>query len=220
MNISGKKILVTAGPTHESVDPVRFIGNHSSGKMGYAIAEAFANQGCEVILVSGPTNIDINNKKINKIQVTTAEEMYNECIKHFNLVDITVMAAAVADFTPINKSSNKIKKSENNFIIELIPTKDILKELGVLKKAQQLLVGFALETNDEIVNAKKKLHNKNLDLIVLNSLKDKGAGFGFNTNKISIIDRNNKITTFGLKDKSEVAIDIVEKITEQFNNYK
>ena len=214
MNISGKKILVTAGPTHESVDPVRFIGNHSSGKMGYAIAEAFANQGCEVILVSGPTNIDINNKKINKIQVTTAEEMYNECIKHFNLVDITVMAAAVADFTPINKSSNKIKKSENNFIIELIPTKDILKELGVLKKAQQLLVGFALETENEIENAKDKLKRKNLDLIILNSLNDKDSTFGFDTNKITIIDKYNSINTFELMSKKDVAFSIVNFITK------
>ena len=211
--LNGKTALVTAGPTYEAIDPVRFIGNHSSGKMGFAIAEELANKGAKVILVCGPTDMKTEHSNIKRIDVVNADEMYKKCIKKFKDVDIAVMAAAVADFTLQSPAKNKIKKEEmKNYELELKPTKDILAELGKAKTKKQLLAGFALETNNESENAKKKIKNKNLDFIVLNSLKDKGAGFKTDTNKVSIIDRYNKVTEYGLKAKSEVAKDIIQKI--------
>jgi phosphopantothenoylcysteine decarboxylase/phosphopantothenate--cysteine ligase len=210
--LAGKKALVSAGPTHEAIDPVRFIGNNSSGLMGFAIAEVLADNGAEVTLIAGPTKLKTSNSFIKRIDVVSAEEMAKACLKNFSGSDITVMAAAVADYTPIKKESNKIKKQDSSFEIKLKPTSDILSSLGKKKSKGQILVGFALETDNEIENAKKKCHTKNLDFIVLNSLKDKGAGFVHATNKITIVDKNNKITTFGLKDKTKVAEDITEKI--------
>lgn len=207
-----KKVLVTAGPTQEAIDPVRFIGNRSSGKMGYAIAEALHKKGAEVYLVSGPNNLeDVSVYQHHK--VVSAEEMEKSVIGVFAEMDLAIMTAAVADYTPTEKSSKKLKKEEvQSMHIELQPTVDILKKLGTLKQAHQKLVGFALETNDEIENAKGKLARKNLDMIVLNSLQDKGAGFEHNTNKISILDRDNNQTHFELKSKSEVAVDILTHI--------
>ena len=210
--LKSKKIIVTAGPTFEAIDPVRFIGNYSSGKMGYAIAEELAKNGADVILISGHVSLSPINKNITKIDVKSAQEMYDASIKYFDKADGAVMAAAVADFTPISSNDNKLKRGKNNLNIELKPTKDIAKELGKIKKNNQFLVGFALETNNEIENAKQKIINKNLDFIVLNSLKDEGSGFQFDTNKITIIDKNNKIENFELKLKTHVAKDIVNKI--------
>ena len=206
---SGKKVLVTAGPTYEAIDPVRFIGNHSSGKMGFAIAEEFANQGAEVTLICGPNSLTTGNKNIHRIDITSAEELYEASIKIFKSANIAILSAAVADFKPTKISDQKIKKSIAAKSIELIPTIDTLAELGKVKKSNQLLIGFALETENEMANAKIKIKNKNLDLIVLNSMNDKGATFKKDTNKISIIDKNNKIVKFELKDKSEVAKDIL-----------
>ncbi len=209
---SGKKILVTAGPTYEAIDPVRFIGNHSSGKMGFAIAEEFANQGAEVTLVCGPNSLTTSNKNIHRIDITSAEELYNASIKAFKTANIAILSAAVADFKPAKISVQKIKKSSATKSVELVSTIDTLAELGKVKKSNQLLIGFALETENEVENAKLKIKNKNLDLIVLNSLNDTGATFKKDTNKISIIDKNNKITKFELKNKSEVAKDILTTI--------
>lgn len=212
--LSKKKVLVTAGPTYEAIDPVRFIGNHSSGKMGFAIAEELANQGAEVTLVSGPTYLSLKNNSIQRIDVVSADDLYNASVKAFKNADIAILSAAVADFKPASVAAQKIKKSGNTKNIELVPTKDTLAALGKMKKKGQLLVGFALETNNEVEHAKQKIKNKNLDLIVLNSLKDKGAGFKGDTNKIAIIDKHNKITKFELKSKSDVAKDIVNKIIQ------
>ncbi|GAB4281481.1 MAG: bifunctional phosphopantothenoylcysteine decarboxylase/phosphopantothenate--cysteine ligase CoaBC [Marinilabiliales bacterium] len=212
--ISNKKFVVTAGPTYEAIDPVRFIGNHSSGKMGFAIAQHIADCGGDVTLITGPTHLKTNNPAIKQIDVISADEMYNEVIKYFPSSDVLIMSAAVADFTPVKTADKKIKKSKNALVVELKPTKDILKKAGEIKKQGQLLIGFALETDEEIKNAEKKLHDKNLDFIILNSLKDKGAGFGYDTNKIKIITKNNKIHNFELKSKKEVAIDIVNHIIE------
>lgn len=214
--LRNKKVLLTAGPTYEAIDPVRYIGNHSSGKMGYAIAEEAARLGAEVFLVSGPTHLTLNNASIKKIAVTSAEEMYHACHKLFSQVDLAILAAAVADFKPKLKATQKIKKDQATLTIELEPTFDILASLGKIKK-NQLLVGFALETQNELENAKKKLNKKNLDFIVLNSLNDDGAGFGSNTNKICIIDRNEKIKRFELKSKTEVAKDILNILTPVLN---
>lgn len=214
--LKGMKALVTAGPTYEAIDPVRFIGNHSSGKMGVAIAEELHRRGAEVQLILGPSAIEIE-KKIKTIRVISAEEMYEACFKNFNSYNIIVMAAAVADFTPKMKSNEKIKKSDNDFSLQLKKTKDILMEAGKIKKKSQTLVGFALETNNERENAIKKLKEKNADMIVLNSLKDNGAGFGYNTNKIAIFDANKKEYKFLVKSKKEVASDIVNTII-QFRN--
>ncbi|MEZ4917108.1 MAG: phosphopantothenoylcysteine decarboxylase [Chitinophagales bacterium] len=207
--LANKKVLVTAGPTYEPIDPVRFIGNRSSGKMGYAIAEELAKQGAEVILVSGPVHLLINNPKIKVINVETASEMYDACHAHFKECDIAIMTAAVADYTIAKPSAIKIKKKESTLTLELIKTKDILKSLGKIKSPKQILVGFALETNNEEANALEKLKKKNLDFIVLNSLQDKGAGFQHDTNKVSILDKYNKLTKFELKAKAAVAKDIV-----------
>lgn len=208
----GKKVLVSAGPTYEPVDPVRFIGNHSSGKMGLEIAAAFAGMGAEVNLVLGPSELTTDDSAIVVHRVTTAEEMYNRCMDIYPDSDITVMAAAVADFTPANPSELKIKKKPGKTTIELVPTKDILASMGSAKKPGRILVGFALETDNERSNAKKKLHNKNLDLIVLNSMKDKGAGFGYHTNKVTLISANGIEKEFPLKSKAEVARDILSAI--------
>ncbi|WP_321372933.1 bifunctional phosphopantothenoylcysteine decarboxylase/phosphopantothenate--cysteine ligase CoaBC [uncultured Draconibacterium sp.] len=209
-----KSYLVTAGPTFEKIDPVRFIGNYSSGKMGYAIAEELAEQGAEVTLVSGPVSVSTKSSGINVLKVESAEEMYNASVDCFSTVDGAIMCAAVADFTPAKKEDRKTKRGKENWQIELTPTIDIAAELGKLKTKDQLLVGFALETNDEMTNAQNKLQKKNLDFIVLNSLKDKGAGFGVDTNKITILEKGNKSTEFQLKTKVEVAKDIVAKIIE------
>jgi phosphopantothenoylcysteine decarboxylase/phosphopantothenate--cysteine ligase len=208
--LKGKKVLITAGPTYEAIDPVRFIGNHSSGKMGYAIAEEFLRNGADVTLISGPTNLSID-QSIKKIQVTSAKEMLDESLKYYDETDICIMSAAVADYTPINISTQKIKKQSDTFEIELIKTKDILKILGE-KKKNQILVGFALETQNEEENAAEKLKKKNLDFIVLNSLNDEGAGFKHDTNKITILDKNLQKTTFDLKTKKEIAKDICNRI--------
>jgi len=211
-----KKVLITAGPTFEAIDPVRFIGNHSSGKMGYAIADQAANLGAQVILISGPSNEKISNSSIKKIDVTTAEQMYVACQFYFTDMDIAIFSAAVADYAPVNVASQKIKKKDASLSIELKPTKDILGAMGRIKK-DQFLVGFALETNDGIKNAKSKLKKKNLDLIVLNTLQDKGAGFKTDTNKVTIIDKNENITTFELKSKTEVAQDIFDEIIKKLD---
>ncbi len=207
----GKKVLVTAGPTYEALDPVRFIGNHSSGKMGLAIANNFLRRGADVTLVMGPNSLKVPDS-IKLLNVTSAEEMYNACITAFPDMDIAVMSAAVADYTPVTFVEEKIKKQENSFSLELKRTKDILKQLGSIKKKGQFLVGFALETNNEKQYALKKLSAKNADLIVLNSLNDAGAGFGHDTNKITIFDKNQQEYHFEVKSKEAVAADIVDII--------
>ena len=211
----GKKALVTAGPTYEAIDPVRFIGNHSSGKMGFAIAEALAQEGAQVDLVVGPTNQLTHHAGITVHAVTSAEEMFTWCQKLFPSMDITVLSAAVADYKPLNPAGQKIKKGEGNLTLELTKTRDIAAELSKMKKNGQIIVGFALETENEKTNAGKKLVSKNFDLIVLNSLNHKGAGFGHDTNKVEIISRNNGSKEFSLKSKKEVANDIVNAILEQ-----
>jgi phosphopantothenoylcysteine decarboxylase/phosphopantothenate--cysteine ligase len=209
-----QKILVTAGPTHEAIDPVRFIGNHSSGKMGFAIADRFASMGAEVILITGPTSQTSQQQGIKRVDVISAADMLEACLQYYKDVKACIMSAAVADFTPANVSAQKIKKQDIDLNIELKKTTDILKTLGDQKQKGQLLVGFALETNDEEKNAIDKLQRKNLDFIVLNSLNDEGAGFKTNTNKITIIDNKLQKTTFKLKDKNEVAKDICNKVAE------
>jgi phosphopantothenoylcysteine decarboxylase/phosphopantothenate--cysteine ligase len=211
-----KKILITAGPTYEAIDPVRFIGNHSSGKMGFEIAKAAANLGAEVILISGPTHQKTDNNAIKVIPVVSANDMYDEVHKHFEGNDVAILSAAVADYRPKYVADKKIKKKDKTLVLELEKTKDILASLGDIKK-KQLLVGFALETNNEIENAIKKLKSKNLDLIVLNSLSDKGAGFGVNTNKVTLIDSEENITNYNLKSKAEVAQDILSEIIKLIN---
>ena len=209
--LKGKKVLVTAGPTYEAIDPVRFIGNHSSGKMGFAIASAAANLGAEVFLISGPSNQQIKHSLVHRVDVVSAEEMYDASHMYFKEVDIAILSAAVADYKPKNSASEKIKKTDTALELSLSPTKDILASLGVIKK-QQYLVGFALETNNEIENAKGKLKRKNLDAIILNSLKDKGAGFAKDTNKITFIDKEFNEKAFKLKSKVAVAKDIMNEI--------
>jgi phosphopantothenoylcysteine decarboxylase/phosphopantothenate--cysteine ligase len=215
--LTGKRALVTAGPTHEAIDPVRFIGNNSSGKMGFAVAETLAREGAIVKLVSGPTTLQTKHPNIEVKKVTSADEMYLACQDIFPGSDITVLSAAVADYRPTVMANQKIKKSESNLVIELSKTKDIAAELGKIKQKGQFIVGFALETENELVNAANKIISKNFDLIVLNSLNDKGAGFGGDTNKISIIDRENNVKEFNLKSKQEVADDIVKAIVEKYN---
>jgi phosphopantothenoylcysteine decarboxylase/phosphopantothenate--cysteine ligase len=210
----GKKALVTAGPTYENLDPVRFIGNHSSGKMGIAIAEALANEGCEIELVLGPSHLSTKHPLINTTRVTSAQQMYDASIAVFDQMNLGVMSAAVADYTPLTVSESKIKKKDEEFTIQLTKTKDILKHLGSIKKENQLLVGFALENKDEKTYALKKLKEKNADAIILNSLNDEGAGFAHDTNKITIFEKNGTETAFPLKSKQQLAVDIVEKIIE------
>ena len=214
--LKNKKVLITAGPTYEAIDPVRFIGNHSSGKMGFELAKKAANLGAHVILITGPTSEQVTNSFINRIDVISALEMYNACIHHFNDVDIAIMAAAVADYKPVKVLSEKIKKSEQQLTIDLEPTHDILATLGKIKQ-HQFLVGFALETQNEIENKTKKIEAKNLDLIVLNSLKDLGAGFKIDTNKVTIIDKFKKISEFSLKSKEAVASDIFDIVISKLN---
>jgi phosphopantothenoylcysteine decarboxylase/phosphopantothenate--cysteine ligase len=216
--LNGKTVLVTAGPTHEAIDPVRFIGNHSSGKMGFAIAEELASQGARVTLVTGPTSLHTNHPGVSVKKVTSAEEMYVACANLFPATDITVLAAAVADYRPTVKADQKIKKKDETLVIELTKTHDIAASLGKMKHNGQVIVGFALETEDEQANARKKLESKNFDLIVLNSLNDKGAGFGHDTNKITLIDRKHEPRSFELKDKKEVAKDIVHAILENLHH--
>ncbi|MEP2239788.1 MAG: bifunctional phosphopantothenoylcysteine decarboxylase/phosphopantothenate--cysteine ligase CoaBC [Maribacter sp.] len=212
--LSGKKVLITAGPTYEAIDPVRFIGNHSSGLMGFELAKTAASLGAEVNLVTGPTHLSVTHDLIQVINVVSADDMYQNAHTYYETSDIVICAAAVADYRPKTISEQKIKKSEDNFTIELVKNKDILKTFGNHKK-HQFLVGFALETENEIDNAKGKLKRKNLDAIVLNSMRDKGAGFGGVTNKISFIDTNSNITTFELKTKAEVAVDIFNEIIKR-----
>jgi len=207
----GKKVLISAGPTVEQLDPVRFISNHSSGKMGYSLAETALSLGGDVTLVSGPTNQIISSKKIHLINVKTGNEMYSNILDNYEDADIVIMAAAVSDYKPKEFSQKKIKKDNKEINIKFEKTTDILNELGKHKK-NQFLVGFALENDNEIINAKTKLKNKNLDLIVLNSLNDKGAGFGYDTNKVSLINKSDEIVTFDLKEKSMVALDIFNYI--------
>lgn len=211
--LSGKKALVSAGPTYEAIDPVRFIGNHSSGKMGYAIARQLEALGADVTLVSGPSALTVP-ERVHTISVTSASEMLIACEAYFEAADIVVMSAAVADYTPVEVASQKIKKKENGFAIQLKKTTDILAALGAKKRQKQLLIGFALETNNELENAKDKLIRKNLDFIVLNSMQDKGAGFATDTNKVTVIDRSGNINEFSLKSKEEVAKDICSMIVK------
>ncbi|XHR93620.1 phosphopantothenoylcysteine decarboxylase [Mucilaginibacter sp. UC70_90] len=202
-------VLITAGPTREAIDPVRFISNHSSGKMGYAIAGAFLNQGFEVILVSGPVNISLSHSSLRVIHVNSADEMYAACQQYFPAAQITIFAAAVADYKPAQVHAQKMKKSAHEFSLQMVKNVDIAFEFGKIKRNDQVSVGFALETNDEEQNALKKLYSKNLDLIVLNSVKDEGAAFGYDTNKITIINRDFLFQAYPLKSKAEVARDIV-----------
>ncbi len=211
-DLAGKKVLITAGPTYEAIDPVRFIGNKSSGKMGYAIAEECYNRGAEVTLVSGPVQIKSYTKNISILKVQSAAEMLTEVNNYFDHSDIVILAAAVADYTPKEVSDIKIKKKEAIFNLSLIKTVDIAATLGQKKQKNQLMVGFALETNNELENAKKKLYTKNLDFIVLNSLNDDGAGFQHETNKITILDSHENIVSFPVKSKTDVAVDIVNYI--------
>ena len=213
--LKGKKILITAGPTYEAIDPVRFVGNHSSGKMGFDIASSAASLGASVILISGPTHCKVSNSLINIIPVISAEEMYQACHQFYADVDVVIAAAAVADYKPKNVALQKIKKAADSFVIELEKTKDILTSLG-LEKKNQFLIGFALETENEIENAKLKIQKKNLDLIVLNSLQDEGAGFGKATNKVTFIDKNFFVEEMELKSKEAVADDILSKIMKHF----
>ena len=214
--LKGKKILITAGPTYEAIDPVRFIGNHSSGKMGFDIANEAANKGAEVILVSGPTHLNVQHSSIKLIRVTSAQDMYDACHEYYNNVDVAISAAAVADYRPKNVADQKIKKNEATFSIELEKTKDILASLGEQKK-KQFLIGFALETENEIEHAKQKIQKKNLDLIVLNSLNDKGAGFGLPTNKVTFISKDFIVEPKELKSKEEVAQDIINKVIQFYD---
>lgn len=214
--LKGKSVLITAGPTYEALDPVRFIGNHSSGKMGFEIANAAANLGAEVVLVSGPTHQKMSHSLVKVYPVISAQEMYDEVHKHYKTSDIAILSAAVADYRPKEVADKKIKKSDTTFTIELEKTKDILKSLGQ-EKDNQFLVGFALETNNELEHAKGKLKTKNLDLIILNSLRDKGAGFGVSTNKVTFITKSNEVIENELKSKTEVAKDLMSQILKQVN---
>ena len=209
-NVRGKKVLVTAGPTHEPIDPVRFIGNRSTGKMGYEICTCLEQNGANVTLVTGPTTIPLPTG-VTIREVQTAQEMYEECMSCFDNMDIIILAAAVADYTPKVVSDIKIKKKEGEFRLALVRTKDIAKELGLIKKANQLLIGFALETNDELQNAKSKREKKNFDFIVLNSLQNKGTCFGTDRNQVVIIDKDKELY-FEQKSKKQVAQDIISHI--------
>jgi phosphopantothenoylcysteine decarboxylase / phosphopantothenate---cysteine ligase len=213
-DLEGKKVLVTAGPTYEPIDPVRFIGNHSSGKMGAAISEELAKRGANVELVMGPSSLKINTPGVTVRKVQTAEQMYQQCVDLFDNADVAVMSAAVADYTPVVRADEKIKKTEDKFQIELTKTKDILKSLGERKHNGQVLVGFALETSNEREYALQKLKKKNADLIVLNSLNDEGAGFGHDTNKITIFEKNGNELVYERKPKQQVARDIVDRIVK------
>lgn len=213
-SLAKKKVLITAGPTYEKIDPVRFIGNYSSGKMGFALARACAERGADVCLITGPVQLTINHKNITRIDIESAEDMYQQASKHFSSSDISILSAAVADFTPTTKASHKIKNKEDKLVLELTQTTDIAAELGKKKKPNQILVGFALETNNEEFNAIEKLKKKNFDFIVLNSLKDEHAGFGHDTNKITIFAKNGQKEAYTLKSKTLVANDIIDTIEQ------
>ncbi|SFB92894.1 phosphopantothenoylcysteine decarboxylase / phosphopantothenate--cysteine ligase [Zunongwangia mangrovi] len=213
--LKGKHVMITAGPTYEAIDPVRFIGNHSSGKMGYEIAKAAADLGAEVTLISGPTHLQIAEDHINLIKVVSTQDMYDAVMANFETADVVIAAAAVADYKPESVADQKIKKADETLTIRLTKTQDILRSLGE-RKQHQKLIGFALETNNELENAKAKLQKKNLDFVVLNSLQDKGAGFKNDTNKVSFVFQD-EVKTFGLKPKSEVAVDILNEIIELLN---
>ena len=212
-DMKGKKVVITAGPTYEKIDPVRFIGNYSSGKMGFALAEECASRGAEVVLISGPVTLEVHHPNIKRVDVESAHEMYESAMEAFQDADAGILCAAVADFTPDNVANQNIKREKDELVIKLKPTHDIAASLGAVKKDSQVLVGFALETNDEAKNAKGKLERKNLDFIVLNSLNDKGAGFRVDTNKITIIDKEGE-TPYPLKNKAEVAGDIINRLVE------
>jgi len=214
--LKGKKVMITAGPTYEAIDPVRFIGNHSSGKMGFAMAKSAANLGAEVFLITGPSHEKVSHSLIHRIDVTTAEEMYEASHEYYPDANVAILSAAVADYRPKKVVTEKIKKKDAALEIELEPTKDILASLGEIKQ-DQFLVGFALETNNELAHAIGKLERKNLDAIVLNSLKDKGAGFATNTNKVTFIDKNQEKVPFELKSKAEVADDILDEILKRID---
>ena len=213
-----KQVLVTAGPTHENIDPVRFIGNHSSGKMGFAIAEAFASEGAKVFLVTGPVSLPRVSEGIELVRVTSAGEMFEACEKLIDRIDIAIFNAAVSDFTPAESHENKVKRGTEEWTIRLVPTKDIAGELGKKKSAKQLFVGFALETDNELDNARSKLLKKNLDLMVLNSLQETGAGFGTDTNRVTMIERGGKMKKYELKPKSQVAVDLVGRVVNMIGN--
>lgn len=211
--MKGKQVLITAGPTYEKIDPVRFIGNYSSGKMGYAIAEEAARRGADVTIISGPVSVSATHPNINVINVESAREMYDECVRLFPNTDVAIMCAAVADYAPAHVAAKKIKREKDEVpVIELVKNPDIAARLGEMKQEGQLLVGFALETDNESINAQEKLMRKNLDMIIMNSLQDKGAGFRTDTNKITIFTANGSQREFKLKDKSEVAKDIIDAI--------
>ena len=212
--LSGKNVLITAGPTYEKIDPVRFVGNYSSGKMGFALAEVCAEQGAEVTLVCGPVSLQTSHPAIHRINVESAAEMYEAATKHFKKADIAILSAAVADFTPQTTADKKIKRKGDDMVLRLQPTQDIAAALGAVKRKKQILVGFALETDNELENAVDKMERKNLDLIVLNSLRDKDAGFRVDTNKVTIIDRHHGLTAYDTKSKREVAKDIIEKVVK------
>ncbi len=211
-DLEGRKVLITAGPTHEIIDPVRYLGNHSTGKMGFAIAEEIAERGAHVHIVCGPVSIELKNPSIQRINVKSADEMYHACMEVFPGMDAAILTAAVADFKPAKIHKTKLKRDGRPVLMELIPNPDILAALGKTKKENQVLAGFALETDNELDNARKKLQNKNLDFIVLNSMQDEGAGFGTETNKITILDNKNQVSGFELKSKKLVAVDIADKL--------
>jgi phosphopantothenoylcysteine decarboxylase/phosphopantothenate--cysteine ligase len=214
--LAGKKILITAGPTYEQIDPVRFIGNFSTGKMGFALAEECAARGAQVVLVAGPVTLKANHPAIRWINVESAEEMYHAAVEHFSDADAAILSAAVADYRPESAAEQKIKRTEGeNLTLTLIPNPDIAAALGKMKKPGQKIIGFALETHNEEAHATKKMEQKNLDYIVLNSLQDQGAGFGYDTNKVTILTREGKKITFGLKSKKEVARDIIDTALRQ-----
>ena len=209
--LKGKRVLITAGPTYEKIDPVRFIGNYSSGKMGFALAEECARRGAEVELVSGPVSLQIHHPSVHRTNVESAQEMFHAATERFTQADIAILCAAVADFTPTQVAGTKIKREGEELVLHLSPTHDIAQCLGKMKRDGQIMIGFALETNDEEAHAKDKLKRKNLDFIVMNSLQDKGAGFRHDTNKVTIIDAQGK-TEYPLKNKKEVAEDVVNRI--------
>lgn len=211
-SLKGKKVLITAGPTYENIDPVRFIGNYSTGKMGFSLAEVCAKHGAEVVLIAGPVQQKVKNSNIQRIDVTSADEMYKQAVEHFGNTDIAILSAAVADFKPKHFSDTKMKRGKDNLSIELIPNADIAQQLGEMKKPNQIIVGFALETNNEEQHAADKMTRKNFDFIVLNSLKDENAGFGFDTNKITILHKNGEKKAFSLKSKMQVAEDIIHEL--------
>jgi len=217
-SLKDKKVLITAGPTREPIDPVRYITNHSSGKMGYSIASEFAERGALVTLVSGPVSVKLSGKSVRKIDVMTADEMYMSALEEYEKgADITVLCAAVADFRPKEYTGKKIKREKEDYLLSLTPNRDIAAGIGKVKREGTILIGFALETDNEVENARKKLLKKNLDAIVLNSLRDKGAGFGSETNKISIIDREGSVQEYPVKNKAEVASDIVDYVEKMLS---